>query len=302
MMSKRSQSDKPKVRDAVSAIAKEERCGTPDALIAFGLRAVLAAMSRVPACQEQLVVKGGTALRLATGQPIGRVSTDLDLSLLEAGSSFDPENLTGEVTREIAVIIDEIYADSASVTIRLEADRTSPPYPQLPKLIVFRLDASADLGGRNPTRTNNKQFLIEIAVDEYVDRELLTILEVVTYGFPIRFQMYAPVQAIAEKLRALLQKLQHFERTGNEASFQPRHVLDLEFLFARLAKTDLGKLKSLFDAKCLARLVPETERTRERLLHPRLKSKVEEEAKRIGRSVASWQRLEELAAIVCPEK
>jgi predicted nucleotidyltransferase component of viral defense system len=288
-----------RIREVIAEIGAQEKCAADDALMILGLRVVLASMTRIPACYEQLILKGGTALNLATGRSIGRVSIDLDLSLMDASKAFDPALILQEVPREISNVLAEYFHDSATIRISLKEDRTAPAYPELPKLYKFRLIAEADIGKAAPLRGDKRGFIVELTIDEYVEPELLSILDVKPYGLPIRLRMYSPLQAIAEKLRALLQKMQHFDRTGNEASFQPRHVLDLELLYDQLDQRDLPRLKALFDKKCDARLVPPQERTTGRMLHPILKKMVEADARRNSRSMRGWQRLEELAAIVC---
>ena len=147
------------------------------------------------------------------------------------------------------------------------------------------------------TVADSNHFIIELAVDELVDAQALEDLAVSSYGLPIRLRMYSAIQAIAEKLRALLQKLQHYERTGNAASFQPRHVHDLVLLSRRLPAGYEGSLRLLFDQKCERRLVPIQERTVERLTHPALLEAVMRSQH--PRSADSWALLQRLAAIVC---
>ena len=300
-MSPRIPKGKRSIHEALVQIQGEEGCDLPDALVPFSLRAVLAAMSAIPSCHDHLVVKGGTALRLACDKPIGRVSTDLDLSLLDAGSTFDEHAITELLPRTIIDLVDAIYDRPLSIQIKTGKRPARRHIPNIPELYVFGLKASVDLGHQT-VRAKADLFQIELATDEYVDPAFLQTLEVESSGFPIRFRMYAPVQSISEKLRALLQKLQLCEKRGNPGELQPRHVLDLEYLFPLLAAGDRPHLKALFDAKCSARNVPQAERTRERLLHPLLKSAVEAETKRSHRTMAAWQRLEELAALVCPER
>lgn len=289
----------PTVAGEVHAIQQEEACGVVEALTTFGLRAVLAGLSRSAPCREQLVLKGGTALRLRHGRSIGRVSTDIDLSHIDGAPTFDPGLIVSDVAVVTARVLAETFADAASVQIRLEADRSQPKYPELPAMYVFRLHARATLDGRTETRADGKAFLLELVLDEYVDRTLLEDLTVVANHMPIDLKAYAPVQAMAEKLRALLQKLQHYERTKNQGSFQPRHVFDLALLYDQLRPGDIDRLKPLFDRKCDVRLVPSGERTRERLLHPKLHEAVLA-GKNPTHATAAWNRLAELASVVCP--
>ncbi|MEK7411985.1 MAG: nucleotidyl transferase AbiEii/AbiGii toxin family protein [Planctomycetota bacterium] len=262
--------------------------------MAFGLMAVLAGMSRVPACREHVVLKGGTALRLFLGRSIGRVSTDIDLSLLDTTHPVPIDVFTGDVRRETTNAIAEVFSDPAEIDIQLLEDRTTPPYPETPKMVKFRLSARYQ-----KTLANRSLFLAELTLDEYVDQHLTKIIERDLYGLRVSLRAYAPVQAIAEKLRAILQKHQHFDRNGNLGNFEPRHVLDLVPLSELLEAGDLELLKPLFHRKCDARLVTPAERTRARLMNPHLHSAVEQECQRQGIAPVAWERLRKFAELVC---
>ena len=289
---------KPRIKDIIEHIVATEKCDLVEALMVFGHRAVLAGMSRIPHCYKHLILKGGTALHLAQGAPIGRISTDMDLSLLDVMTEqFDHTLITHDVAREIITVLHDALSDSAKVTIQAPIDRTNSPYPEQPDLYQFRIIVAAVLSGNSATIANGKRFIIELSTDEYIDDTLLEELDIAPYGLPIRMRMYAPIQSIAEKLRAILQKHQHFDRKGNVASFQPRHVLDLVPLMARIKPGDLEKLPALFAIKCDSRLVPSAERTFERMTNPVLRE-------RVGTSVMphrheAWATLERLATLVC---
>jgi hypothetical protein len=289
---------KQKILDVVNDICAKEGCGKVDALMVFGLRAVLAGMSRIPYCYDHLVLKGGTALHLAIQEPLGRISTDLDLSLMDATKEdFDPSIISDDVARMIITVLSDALLDPAHVQIRAPIDRTAPSYPQLPALYRYRLVVEASLGGSAKTIANGTRFQIELAVDELVDSSLLEELHVAPHGLPISMRMYAPAQAIAEKLRAILQKHQHYERTGAEGSFSPRHVLDLLPLYQRLDPTDRSKLRPLFHAKCGRRLVPPEERTAARLTNAVLRAQLDRSAH--PQRQQAWELLLHLADEVC---
>ena len=111
-----------------------------------------------------------------------------------------------------------------------------------------------------------------------------------------------PLQSIAEKLRALLQKLRHYEDglanglaaddPGLRGNFIPRHVLDLQILLRLTPPGDLERLPRLLHAKCAAKGIPPQDRTTERLLHTRLRQSIEEFHPR--RAATAWTTLEAL--------
>jgi predicted nucleotidyltransferase component of viral defense system len=279
----RKKGGKPTIREVVDGICAGEGCGKVDALMIYGLRAVLAGMSRMPACYEHLILKGGTALHLAIQEPLGRISTDLDLSLIDATKeTFDPRIISDDVAREIVTVLSEALLDPAQVRISTPMDATAPKHPHLPALYRYRLVVEANLGSPTRTVANANGFQIELAVDELVDPTALEELTVAPHGLPIRMRMYAPVQAIAEKLRALLQKHQHYDRTGVAGSFNPRHVLDLLPLSRRMMPEDRAKLRPLFHLKCERRQVPPAERTVARMTNAVLRDQVD-------RSMHPWR-------------
>ena len=273
-------------------IMAQEKCQIDDALMAFGLNAVMAGMSLVPACQEQVVLKGGTSLRLLLKQPLGRISTDLDLSLV-AGARVTTEVFTGDVRRQCANVLAEYFTDTAEIDIQLRLDRQQPKYADTMKLMVWRLTARY-----KKTLANRSGFLVELALDEFVDLDKTFMLETTAHQMPIRLRAYAPIQSIAEKLRAILQKHQHFDRNGLINNFEARHVTDLVALKSLLQPGDLETLHVLFHRKCDARRIPQAERTRERLLNPKLKEAVATSHQKLQLRTDPWLVLVSLVDIV----
>lgn len=64
-----------------------------------------------------------------------------------------------------------------------------------------------------------KGYKIDLTCDEYLDLDLIEDLRVTSYGIPIDVRAYAPLQSLAEKMRAILQKRRHFERTQNAGNW-----------------------------------------------------------------------------------
>jgi len=201
----------------------------------LSLWVVLSAMTRVDECAQHLVLKGGTLLRLRHGSWIGRVSKDLDLSLYADGlHQFRPEVITGEVQQEADGLLRRSLRDHGQISVRLEKtpDQAHPGNARMYGYLI-----RAQLGS---TIARGRKFGIELAVDEYIDPDHLEHVRMqpmaeLGLNLPIQLLAYDPVQAMAEKLRAILQKRQHFDRTGQEGgNFVPRHVTDLMFLHEQM--------------------------------------------------------------------
>lgn len=280
--------DCPQITDAVRTLA----------LVAFA-----GAISRVPDLAQNLCLKGGTLLRILNGGRIGRPpSMDLDATVL--GPVFDPTVVETRVAGELGSLLAELYGDE----LRIRVERRPPNQARRAQdsvIHVFRLHADAAIqrsapGKRSMIEPNDFRF--EATEQEMVDRDLLLHLDHDMYGIHLAMPAYAPLQSIAEKMRALLQKLRHYEDglakglaaddPGLRGNFIPRHVLDLEILLRLTPPGDLGRLPELFHAKCAAKGIPPQERTAERLLHPRLRQSIEEHHPR--RATAAWAILETL--------
>lgn len=219
------------VHQAIEAILRSEPCsGRDEALIALGLRALLAAIGRLPDYRPHYIAKGGTVLRLLSKDPLERLSTDLDLSGVEFGPSpIDHYQFAADIGREATQILRSIVSrGQADISVRF--NRTSDVAhrgEENPETEVYLVEVTAHLNGSNPTLARGRGYKIDVTCDEYVDQELVTDLRTTSYHIPIDVRAYAPLQSLAEKLRAILQKHRHFTRTNNSSNLTPRHLFDL---------------------------------------------------------------------------
>jgi hypothetical protein len=278
-----------------------------DAVRTLALVAFAGAISRVPELAKNLCLKGGTLLRILNKGRIGRLpSMDLDATVL--GQPFDPEIVETRVMSELRTLLVELYRDE--LTIRVERRPQNPHRrPQDSIIHVYRIHAQAAINRAAPARRSSiepNEFKFEATEQEMVDQGLLLQLDQEMYGIHIAMPAYAPLQSIAEKLRALLQKLSHYEdglargipadSPGLRGNFIPRHVLDLEILLQLTQPGEIADLARLFHAKCEVKNIPASERTLDRLMHPMMRQRIEEQHPE--RAASAWRTLGELARLV----
>jgi len=304
----------PTVREKRSLLAEarllceRDACcvGVQQALRTIALIAFAGGLSRVPAIADSMCLKGGTLLRLWTAGSIGRPpSKDLDASVLTAG--FVPSLIDEAVIHETNALLAETFFE----TMRMRAELVRRPDDVRrmgdAHLYVFRLHVEAAITPSNPrrlSRLDDTSFKFEASTDEVVDKAHLIKLDETHHGLPIRLRAYAPLQAMAEKLRALLQKRRYLEIAGDRPGFQgnviPRHVMDLELLITRVKPEDLTALPDLFARKCDAKSISLDERTPERFLTPELQAAVRLDCFAHKRDfVRVWSILEDLVGRVC---
>jgi Nucleotidyl transferase AbiEii toxin, Type IV TA system len=289
----------------------DEHCqNDQDAARTLVLIACAEALSKCPEAFESLCLKGGTLLRMLVGGSIGRPpSMDLDATLI--AHDFEPARLEVALGQGLGDALRYRFgtALSASITLIPQSPARRPDLDSAQH--VFRIRASAALNRAAPLRHSRIEpvsFAFEVTADEFVSKAHLMEYIRELHGFHIRMLAYAPVQSIAEKLRALLQKLRHYENKlamgrnpadpGLLGNFIPRHVLDLELLLPMVTDNHLLTLPEIFARKCAAKGIPPVERTMSRLLHPLLRQQVLSKATPWRDPARAWTILERLAALV----
>lgn len=239
-----------------------------DALMALGLRAVLAAIGQTPGYRRVYVAKGGTVLRLRSQAYIGRFSKDLDLSLCDvdlAGPVGDHQDFATQVGRKATSILQQLgTARQAEVTVSFERKTSPEDVGENPDTVVYGLVVEAALkpGFGRPTRAEGQGFKIDVTTDEYVDQNFVDDLVIDEFGIGINVRAYMPIQSIAEKLRAILQKDRHNRhkieqgKDPSDGNLQPRHLLDLATLHDLVSEpAHWAALPVLFRAKCACRQI-----------------------------------------------
>ena len=205
---------------------------------------VLAGISRVPVLQDTLVFKGGTALKKCYFGDY-RFSEDLDFSGLEGvPTGGEMECLVREACETAVHLLDEY----APVQIACERYTEREPHPGGQE--AFTIRARFPWQDRPQTRV-----MIEVTVDEKILWPVERRQVIHEYGepFDVDVQVYSLEEIVAEKLRALLQQADMFERRGWSRS-RARDYYDLwRVLGAYRDRMDLAGFDSLLRKKCSVR-------------------------------------------------
>ena len=207
---------------------------------------VLAGISQVPALKDTLVFKGGTALRKCYFGDY-RFSEDLDFSGLEGVPTGEEMQSSVNEACETAVRLLDEYAP-VEITCERYVEREPHPGGQE----AFTIRARFPWHGRLQTR-----IMIEVTVDEPVLRPPERRLIIHEYGEPLsaEFQVYSLEEIVAEKMRALLQQAEMFERRGWSRS-RARDYYDLWRVLSEYGNSmNLEGFDAMLREKCSVRAV-----------------------------------------------
>ena len=207
---------------------------------------MLAGISRVPVLQDTLVFKGGTALRKCYFGDY-RFSEDLDFSGLDGvPKGGHLQRSVMEACETAARVLDEY----APVEITSERYLEREPHPGGQE--AFTIRARFPWQGRLQTR-----IMVEVTLDEPVLRPPEKRLVMHEYGEPLsaQVQVYSLEEIVAEKLRALLQQAEMFERRGWSRS-RARDYYDLWRVLGEYGDSmNLEGFDSMLREKCSVRAV-----------------------------------------------
>ena len=228
--------------------AASQRAGRPVGVIELDYLQswILAAISRVPALDNSLVFKGGTALKKCYFGDY-RFSEDLDFSGLD-GTPFDDEmdELIGEACVVAANLLDEF--DPVEINYRRYTERMPHPGGQQAFDIYPRLSWQS---GR-PMKVR-----VEITMDEPILKPAERRPIIHDYEEPLDegIQVYALEEIVAEKLRAILQQTRRLEERTWIRS-RPRDYYDIwRILRDFRCDMDLTSFNSMLSEKCAVRSV-----------------------------------------------
>ena len=205
---------------------------------------VLAGISQVQVLQDTLVFKGGTALRKCYFGDY-RFSEDLDFSALEGvPQGEEMERLVREACENAVKLLDE----HAPVEISCQRYTEREPHPGGQE--AFAIHARFPWQSRLQTRV-----MVEVTMDERVLLPAEQRQVIHDYGEPLDAEMkvYSLEEIVAEKLRALLQQAELFERRGWSRS-RARDYYDLWRVLGEYGgRMDLEGFDSLLREKCAVR-------------------------------------------------
>jgi hypothetical protein len=208
----------------------------------YALSYLLAAIVSTDGLGENLVLKGGTALKKLYFADY-RFSEDLDYSTRVMGPVQQIDAAMETVVRSMSEMLNE----RGPFQVELESLMLKQPHPGDQKAYLVRVQFP-----------EQRQPLCRLKVETTVDEPILTPVEIrpVLHGFAeeidVRIPVYSLTEITAEKLRALLQSKARLQERGWGASRVCRDYYDLWNLLQvpRLKSPDLMPLLA---QKCVVR-------------------------------------------------
>jgi len=237
---------------------------------------ILAGITQVDVLRNALVFKGGTALKKCYFGDY-RFSEDLDFTAI---GSVSTGKVMESAMQEACTQATQLLDAYAPVEIICKPHYERKPHP--------RGQEAFDIQARFPWhRKPQTNIMVEITIDEKLIRPSVNRSVIHHYGEILDFQLqvYSLEEIVAEKLRAILQNIQSFERRGWARS-RARDYYDLwRILNTYKDKLNLADFSSLLHEKCKIRevtftninsffsapLLEQVEKTWEQWLGPLLK-------------------------------
>jgi predicted nucleotidyltransferase component of viral defense system len=207
----------------------------------YALSYLLAAIAEEPFLGEELILKGGTALRKCY-YPDYRFSEDLDFSTRSPGAIPDLDGKMSSVTQRM----NRLLGERGPFQSQVEPFILREPHPFEQAAFLVRVQFPAH---RQPLC----RLKVEITVDEplLLPQMQVPILHDYEEALAAETQVYQLAEIIAEKLRALLQSKSRLSTRGWGASRVCRDYYDLWSILQREQR--VAKIPDLVKRKCVLR-------------------------------------------------
>lgn len=208
----------------------------------YALSYLLAAIAETPGLGEQVVLKGGTALKKTVYRDY-RFSEDLDYSTLRPGPLTNIAKTMQDAVRRMS---DRLY-ERGPFEVRHEMLTLKQPHPGQQSAFLVRVQFPGQ-----------RQALCRLKVEITVDEPILLPIEKrpILHNFGEEFSMtvdvYALAEIVAEKLRALLQSQGRLAERGWGASRVCRDYYDLWSVLRREGRLN-SRIPNLVRRKCEVR-------------------------------------------------
>ena len=205
----------------------------------YTLSYVLAGIANTPGLGDQIVLKGGTALKKVYF-PDYRFSEDLDFSTLESGIQLDFDELMKHAVRQTENQLQE------RGLFQVQSERLMLREQHPGGQVAFTIRVQFPYHRQPFCRVK-----VEISVDEPVllPPENCSILHDYPEAFSETVQAYPLAEILAEKLRALLQSYARMQTRGWGASRVCRDYFDIWQLLKRGNFTE-ANITQLIEQKC----------------------------------------------------
>ena len=229
----------PEIGQVLRRYAKSHRVRLDIVEKDYAISYLLSAIAETPQFGDQIVLKGGTALKkLYYGDY--RFSEDLNYSTLHIGPLDALPDKMEHAIRRMAALLQE----RGPFEVRYEPLVLEKPHPGGQSAFIVRV--------RFPSQ---RQALCRLKVEITTDEPVLLPPEErpLLHGFgetlDTRIQVYALPEIVAEKLRALLQSLQRLDARGWGASRVCRDYFDLWEILTR-ETLELSTVSAILERKC----------------------------------------------------
>lgn len=208
----------------------------------YALSYLLAAIAETPGLGEQVVLKGGTALKKTVYRDY-RFSEDLDYSTLRPGPLTNIEKTMHDAVRRMS---DRLF-ERGPFEVRHEMLILKQPHPGQQSAFLVRVQFPGQ-------RQGLCRLKIEITVDEPIllPVENRPILHDFGEEFSMTVDVYALAEIVAEKLRDLLQSQGRLAERGWGASRVCRDYYDLWSVLRREGRLN-SRIPNLVRRKCEVR-------------------------------------------------
>lgn len=207
----------PTVNQMIQSVVRQKKVQQYIVEKDYALSYLLAAIASTAGLRENLVLKGGTALKKLYFADY-RFSEDLDYSTRVIGPINDIDEMIASVVGSMHAMLNE----RGPFQVAWEPLILRQPHPGQQKAYIIRVQ----FPGQRQTLCRLK---VEITVDEPILAPVNTCP--IMHGFPEDFEAYVPVYSLAEiaaeKLRALLQVKARLHEKGWGASRVCRDYYDL---------------------------------------------------------------------------
>lgn len=232
----------PNVNQRIKTVAKSKSVQQYIVEKDYAISYLLAAIAATEGLSENLVLKGGTALKKLYF-PAYRFSEDLDYSTRIIG----PIQQIDTLMQSAIYSLDKSLNEQGPFQTSLEPLILNSPHPGDQKAYIVRVQFP---GQRRPLC----RLKVEITVDEpiFTPIENRTVLHSFTETFHAQVPVYSLAEITAEKLRALLQSKARLKERGWGASRVCRDYYDLWNLL-QIPKIISADFIPLLSQKCAVR-------------------------------------------------
>ena len=208
---------------------------------------ILTAIANTPHLSADMIMKGG--ILLAVRYNSARYTTDIDFSTSKTLNEFDSDELQNELEKSLINCSEKLEYE---LDCRVQRFEVKPRHLEKPTFPSFNIRIGYAYRGSNEHKLLiNKKSSTVIDIDYSLNEPMLNI-DTISIGVNNNLRVYALVDVIAEKIRAILQQVYRHRQRGQD-------IYDLFILiekFPNLIADEGKKILSSLRIKSDARSLP----------------------------------------------